>query len=749
LKPEVKHTLQVLLILLCCTRVHATDTDTLTATGKPLEGKLDEVVVISNQPRSGTMERIDVRTLKNLTGASSNFENILKILPGVHSSNELSSQYSVRGGSYDENLVYVNGVEIYRPMLTRTGQQEGLSFINPNMVSTVDFSTGGFGAEFGDKMSSVLNVAYRRPTSFGGSAEANLMGASVSCDFAVPEKNFGGVVGMRYKRSTYLLGTLDVKGEYDPSFSDLQAALYFEPTQKLSFSLLGSYALNRYRFTPTNRETSFGTLDNPTTFIMYYEGGEDDLTQNLLGALTAKYRLSDNVVLGFTGSVVSMLEQERYDILGEYWLKQTVADAEVNLNNSDIGVGASLDHARNEAVTNVYIAEHTGSWYHNSGTLKWGLKAMRYNVNDVANRWQRIDSAGYMMPHSEENLFTMNSAYSNTFTSAWQYSLFVQETYDIDIGSAHLLRLTPGCRITYVGLSGELLASPRLQAVFFPYGRKDLQFFAAAGAYHQPTFFKEMKNPEEQLNTSITAQRSWHLTLGTSTNFALYDVPFRITSEAYYKRLLNLVPYRQENIALLYDWRHRADGFIWGIDVRLSAELIRDAESWLSLSLMQAQQDVRGDFYRTADGETVQPGYFPMPNDQRFNISVLLQDHLPAMPQWRACLALNYGTGLPSLAPADDRYDMVFRMPPYQRVDLGLSYVLFNSTEGASLKKKFGGALQSFIITLEALNIFNNRNISSYLWVNTTQYAEQPAAMVAVPNFLTPFRLNLKLGITF
>ncbi|MDR0711406.1 MAG: TonB-dependent receptor plug domain-containing protein [Prevotellaceae bacterium] len=737
-----------LLLVLCCPNLYAAGENADTV--KHLEGKLDEVVVVSRDPRSGVMERIDVRTLANLAGASSNFENILKILPGVHSSNELSSQYSVRGGSYDENLVYVNGVEIYRPMLTRTGQQEGLSFINPNMVSTVDFSTGGFGAEFGDKMSSVLNVAYRRPTSFGGSAEANLMGASVSCDFALPQKNFGGVVGMRYKRSTYLLGTLDVKGEYDPSFSDLQAALYFDPAPNLSFSLLGSCAVNRYRFTPTNRETSFGTLDNPTTFIMYYEGGENDLTQNLLGALTAKYRLSDYVVLGFTGSVTTMLEQERYDILGEYWLTQTIASSSENFNSSDIGVGASLDHARNEAVTNVYVAEHNGSWYHSGGTLKWGLKAMRYSVNDAVNRWRRIDSAGYMMPHSEENLYAMNSAYANTYMDAWQYSLFVQETYDIGIGSDHLLRLTPGCRITYVALSEELLASPRLQAVFFPYGKKDFQFFAAAGAYHQPAFFKEMKNPEDMLlNTDITAQRSWHLTLGTSATFAVYDIPFRLTSEAYYKRLSNLVPYRQENIALMYDLRRRADGFIWGVDARLSAELVKGAESWLSLSIMKAQQDVHGDCYLTADGQLVQPGYFAMPNDQRLNLSILLQDHLPGMAQWRACLALNYGTGLPSLAPAADRYDMIFRMPPYQRVDLGLSYVLFDSTEGALLKKTFGGALQSGIITLEALNIFNTRNISSYLWVNTTQYAEQPAAMVAVPNFLTPFRLNLKLGITF
>jgi hypothetical protein len=738
----------LLLLLLCCPAPLAAGEGA--EAEEQIEGTLEEVVVTGREPRSGVVERIDAQALSRLAGASGSFENILKILPGVHSSNELSAQYSVRGGSYDENLVYVNGVEIYRPMLTRTGQQEGLSFINPNMTSAIDFSTGGFGAEFGDKMSSVLNVAYRQPTAFGGSAEANMLGASAACDFAFPEKKLGGVVGMRYKRATYLLGTLDVKGEYNPSFSDLQTAIYFAPVRNLTLNLLGSYALNRYRFTPVNRETTFGTLDNPTTFTMYYEGGEDDLTQNLLGALTAKYRVSDNVVLGFTGSAVAMLEQERYDILGEYWLKQSASGAAAADDNSaDIGVGSSFDHARTVAATSVYAAEHSGSWYHRRGALKWGVKALRYRVYDEVSRWQRVDSAGYMMPRSEGNLNVMSSAHADASVGAWQYSLFVQEAYGVGVGGGHLLRVTPGVRVTAVALNRELLISPRLQAVFYPYGRKNRQLFVAAGAYHQPAFFKEMKNPAMQLRTDLTAQRSWHLTLGASATFAWHDIPFRLTSEAYYKRLLDLIPYRQDNVALLYDWRHRADGFVWGVDARLSAALVSGAESWVSLSLMQAQQDVQGDAYRDGDGQTRYPGYFPMPNDQRLNLSILLQDHLPALPQWRACLSLCYGTGLPALAPADDRYDLTFRMPPYRRVDAGLSYVLFDKAQGAPLKELLGGALQSGAITLEVLNLFNARNVSSYLWVRTVQYAGQPSGMVAVPNYLTPFRLNLKLGITF
>jgi hypothetical protein len=746
LKHKINHTFTLLALLVCCVKLHA-ESQSVEENG--MEGKLEEVVVVGREPRAGVVERIDVQPISKLSGASGSFENILKVLPGVHSTNELSSQYSVRGGSYDENLVYVNGVEIYRPTLTRTGQQEGLSFINPNLVSTIDFSTGGFGAEFGDKMSSVLNVSYRRPTSFGGSAEGNLLGASAACDFALPNKKFGGVAGLRYKRSTYMLGTLDVKGEYDPSFSDIQAALYFEPTSALSFSLLGSYALNRYNFIPANRETTFGTLDNPINFTMYYEGNENDMTKNLLGALTARYRLSDNVVLGITGSASSMLEQERYDILGEYWLKQTVSDSEVSHDASDIGVGASLDHARTYTATKVYVAEHSGSWYHHNGALKWGLKLQHHRVNDEVNQWQRIDSAGYMMPRSEEMLSVMHGVYADTSMSAWQYSGFLQESYTLNLGGSHLLQIVPGLRFTYVSLSRELLISPRLQVVFYPNGEKSLQIFASTGAYHQPAFFKEMKNTEMQLNTAITAQRSWHFTLGASASFTRHSIPFRLTSEAYYKRLSNMVPYKQDNVALLYDSERRADGFAWGVDAKLSAELVRGAESWVSLSLMQARQDVRDDFYENSAGQTIYPGYFPMPNDQRINLSIMLQDQILSYSQWRACLVLNYGTGLPALTPIADRYDLTFRMPAYQRVDMGLSYVLFDSEERNAVRKKLGTLLKSCTFTVEALNLFNIRNVSSYLWVKTVQYAGQESGMMAVPNYLTPFRINAKVGITF
>ncbi len=704
-------------------------------------GELQEVQVVGIDQRRGVLERIDFRPASKLSGASGSFENILKVLPGVHSSNELSSQYSVRGGSFDENLVYVNGVEIYRPMLTRTGQQEGLSFINPQLVSSVEFSTGGFGAEFGDKMSSVLNVGYKNPNSFGGSVEASLMGASAAADFAGFGGKLGGAVGLRYKRATYLLGTLDTKGEYDPSFSDIQTVLNFDFSSRWSLNFLGSLGVNKYNFVPTNRQTSFGTLDNPQKFYVFFEGSEADRTENLLGAATLTFRPHEAVTMSLTGSAVSMMEMERYDILGEYWLNETVNDVEIRDDMSDVGIGATRDHARNYTATQVYVGEYRGSWFHKNGNLKWGVKLQHRYISDRVSQWQRVDSAGYMLRTTQFHLL-------DTSVSALEYSGFLQETYNVELSEGRSLRFIPGVRFSYSDLSKEFLISPRVQAIFYPSAKKDWQIYAATGAYYQPAFYKEMKNPDMSVNTEVKAQRSLHFTLGTSLLFKYGEMPCRFSSEIYYKRLNSLVPYKQDNVTLMYDWTHRANGYVVGVDAKLSAELIHGAESWISMSFMQATQDVVDDEYET-NGQMVYPGYFPMPNDQRFNVSVMLQDYVFNYPEWRAHLVLNYGTSLPFYAPMDDRYDMFFRMPSYLRADMGITYVLFDEEVRANWIKSLRNTLQSCAITLEALNLFNKTNTSSYQWVRTLSYGGQEASMVAVPNYLTPFRLNAKLSVTF
>ncbi|MDR2937785.1 MAG: TonB-dependent receptor plug domain-containing protein [Prevotellaceae bacterium] len=708
--------------------------------------EIDEVKVVAAERRRGVLERIDYIPAASLSGASSSFENVLKVLPGVQSSNELSSQYSVRGGSYDENLVYVNGVEIYRPMLTRTGQQEGLSFINPQLVSTVEFSTGGFGAEFGDKMSSVLNVGYKRPTSFGGSVEASLLGASAASNFTGFGGKLGGAVGLRYKRATYLLGTLDTKGEYNPSFADIQAVLTYDFSEKLSLNFLGSVGQNRYNFEPANRETSFGTLDMPQKFTMFYEGAEADRTENYLGALTLNFRPHSRLSMSFTASATSMTEVERYDILGEYWLNETVNDPSVSSDVSDVGVGASLDHARSYLATQVYVGEYRGSWYHGGGTLKWGLRARHHRVSDVVSQWQRIDSAGYMQ--------TADARYLDTAVAAQEFSGFLQEAYTFELSNGSSLRLLPGLRFTYSNLSKEFLISPRVQAIFFPHEKRDMQFYASVGSYAQPAFYKEMKslnapNSSILLNTEVAAQRSLHFTLGASIMFKYLDIPCKFTTEIYAKMLSNLLPYKQDNVALYYDFTHKAKGYVVGLDAKLSGELIKGSESWISLSLMKAAQDVQGDFYVNKNGETVYPGYFPMANDQRLNVSVMLQDKLFAYNAWRVYLVLNYGTSLPTLVPVKNRYDLVYRMPSYLRPDLGLTYVLFDDNVNKSRAKLLGNTLRSCALTLEVLNLFDVQNTSSYLWVRTIAYEGQGTSMVAVPNYLTPLRLNAKLAVTF
>ncbi|MGL5959274.1 MAG: TonB-dependent receptor plug domain-containing protein [Bacteroidales bacterium] len=707
---------------------------------------IEEVTIMNNDRRRGTSEFIDLRPLGGMPTTTGSFETILKVLPGVHSSNELSSQYSVRGGSFHENLVYVNGIEIYRPMLTRAGHQEGLSFINPAIVSTVEFSTGGFSAEFGDKMSSMLNVKYKRPTSFGGNVEGSLLGASASCNIVGFKQKLSGAVAMRYKQSTYLIGGLETKGEYAPSFSDIQTTLTFDVNQRLSFNFLGSYGQNVFLFSPESRETSFGTLNSPQRFIVHYQGQEKDVTQNAIAGLTAHYKLPENIQLNLSASVTTMAEKETYDIEGAYWLRQTEVNPLADARFSTLDIGSSQSHARNYLNTAMYTVEQSGRWNHNAGNFKWGIKAQHYRVVDWVSQWQRLDSTGHSVGAQNNNLI-INAQYLDTSINVTHYSAFAAETYNFEF-SQGVLRLISGLRFSYSTASREFLMMPRVQTVFLPKNYKGLQIYSAVGAYHQPVFYKEMKTAAMDFNSRLKAQKAWHFTIGSSLLFQYQNIPCRLSTEAYYKLLYNLIPYEQDNVDLLYNWQHRGKGYATGVDVRLSAELIHNAESWISLSLMKASQDIIGDSY-TQNGTTYYPEYFPMSNDQRFNISIMLQDKFLDFHQWLAHLTLNYGTSLPAFSPASNRNDQYFRMPSYFRTDIGFSYIVFDNKINNAIQRRLKGILERGVISVEALNLFNQKNISSYLWVRTAANNNQSRAMVAVPNYLTPFRLNVKLAITF
>jgi hypothetical protein len=515
--------------------------------------------------------------------------------------------------------------------------------------------------------------------------------------------------------------------------------LGYDFSGKFSLHFLGTYAFNRYELTPTNRRTTFGTMNNVTEFTMFYEGSELNSYQNALAALTARYRPNEGLLLDVTASVVGMLEKETYDILAEYFLSDTESGAK--WDSDDVDVGASRNHARNYTNTIVYNLAHNGSQMHKNGMLRWGAKVELYTVSDDVNQWQLIDSAGYIIPRNPNGSLDMSHAiYQENKVENSIYSAFLQETYSFYFAGSSQLRFTAGLRGSYSRLSQELLISPRLQAVFYPQTSKNLQLYAATGAYAQPAFFKEMKNAAAIVNTSVRAQKSWHIVAGTAAIFSYKNTPCKFSSELYYKKMWDLIPYSQDNVNIVYAGRNMANGYAVGIDFKLNAELVKGADSWVSFSLMQARQRIDGEGYASSD-------YLPVPNDQLFNLSFLLQDKVLDYPRWRACMVVNYGAPLPAFAPVSGRNDVYFRMPAYKRVDLGTSYVLHDKSQ-PELRSKTLHFLQSCTASVELLNLFDMTNVSSYLWVNTVTPTAQKE-LVAVPNYLTPFRVNVKLTATF
>ncbi|GHU94816.1 TonB-dependent receptor [Bacteroidia bacterium] len=693
---------------------------------------VDAVIVSHPQGRRYVLEVLDSKLLNSIAGTDHPFENVLKVLPGVQSGNELSAQYAVRGNSIDDNLVYVNGVEIFRPMLTRTGQQEGLSFINPQLVSSAEFSTGGFLSEFGDKMSSVLNVQYKRPTTNGGNVEGSLLGASASYHFYSPRTKLSGAVGLRYKRYDYLLGTLDTKGMYNPTFADIQSILHYDFSSRLSLHFLGSFALNRYDFAPVDRKTTFGTLTNPVTFMMYNEGGEHDTYSHLLGALTLRYTPHSALELDFTASGNRLNEQERLDILSEYWFTETSAKP----NSDNLDVGALREHARNYLDLQHWQLSHNGAWHNDWGNMKWGLQSQFYTVNDRIEKWQLLDSAGYIVPRSND--LTMNKFLNKHNTLFNQHHAgYVQQSFDVFFAASQQLRFTPSLRVTYSAANNECLVSPRFQAIWFPQSERQLQFYFSTGWYQQPPFYKEMRDSEAILHTHLTAQKAVHFVLGTHSLFSVQQIPCKFTAEVYYKHLYDLVPYMQDNVDIAYFPQHTARGRIYGLDVKLNFAMLQGVDSWVSLSLMKAQQNIAN------DGS----GWLPMPNDQRINLSAMVQDRAIMNSRLQAYLLGHYGSTLPVFVPNNSNNYAAYRqMPAYSRIDFGVRYVLFDET--ISLKKNtIFSFLKSCVFTIEVLNLFDQLNTSSYLWVPIAN--SNGTQMAAVPNYLTARRLNFKIAIGF
>lgn len=731
---------------------------------------LPYLIVEDKALRNTSLNRIDPRAASMIPSASAGIESLVKTMPGVVSNNELSSQYSVRGGNYDENLVYVNDIEIYRPFLVRSGQQEGLSFLNSDLVSSVLFSAGGFDAKYGDKMSSVLDIRYKRPQEFAGSASASLLGATAHVEGTSKSHRFTYLAGVRYKSNQYLLNSLETKGDYKPRYFDLQSLLTYSINKKVEVSVLGYAANNIYTLVPESRETNFGTLNDPMRLKIYFDGRESDSYSSLMGAATLNYKPSDKLNIKWIVSGYNSKENEAYDILGQYWIQllENKSDSIEVVENK--GIGSYLTHARNRLNINVFNIENRYSLSSGNSYTQWGIKYQHEIIDDHINEWILMDSAGFSTPYSpgipgmSGNLTDLD-LYYNLKTSADiisnRYTGFLQNSWNID-GDSTRLTLTTGIRFQYWDYNDQFLISPRATISYKPNWQRDILFRFSTGYYFQPPFYRELRNLEGQINPEIRAQKSIHFVLGSDLNFRAWDRPFKFISEVYYKMLRDLIPYEVDNVRIRYLGYNDSDGYAVGIDMKVNGEFVKGVESWASLSVMQTEEDLYDDYYYeyynqsgeqiisgvtadqvVADSVKVQPGYIPRPTDQRVTFGLFFQDYLPMNPTYKMNLGLYFGTGLTTGAPNTPLYRHVFRMPAYRRVDIGFAKQVIGNEAGAS-SRTFFRSLKSMWITAEILNLLQINNTISYMWVR-----DFDGNQYGVPNYLTSRQINLKVSVEF
>lgn len=720
------------------------------------------VVEVSGEGRYQSITRLDPVNVTHLPASSQDFNAILFTLPGVSSRNELSSTYSVRGGNFDENLVYVNGIEIYRPFLTRSGQQEGLSFINPDMVSSVVFSAGGFEAKYGDKLSSVLDVQYRQPRKFAGTATGSLLGSNLHLEGSSPNYRFTWTIGARYKTNRYLLGKTDTKAEYTPFFGDVQLYTTYDLTTNWQLDFLGNYASNKYQVVPQSRETDFGTFNQALRFKVYFDGQEVDRFVTTLGALSANYR-SDNqkTSLKFIGSAFNSTESEAFDIQGQYYIDQLETDfGKSNFGDvvGNMGVGTYINHARTNLDANVYSAEHRGTYsFANRKQVLWGAKYSHEEINDKLSEWKYVDSAGFSIPITNpQEIILQDIIKQKIGIRSDRVSGYVQTNLSKEFRDTSFMNLTVGVRANYWSLNKQALIGPRATFGYKPHWKRDFLFKFSTGYYYQPPFYRELRDNKGILNTDLKAQTSIHFVLASDYNFTAWNRPFKFIAEAYYKYLDNIVPYDIDNVRIRYSAKNSAKGYAQGIDLKVNGEFVRGLESWASVSLSQTQEDIKGDYYydyitatnaanvtTIVDSVRVEPGYIPRPTDQLVTFAIFFQDQIPKYPDFKVHLNLLYGSGIPFGPPGSPKYLHTNRMSPYRRVDIGFSYQPLK--EGREIKPGSPTrVLKSVWISFEVFNLLGINNTVSYLWVedvNNRQYA--------IPNYLTTRQVNLRLIVKF
>lgn len=706
-RPRGKQTMQVVL--------HSSD------------NALSEVTITGKRIETGQTQELSKEHLKSMPSTTGNaVEEMIQSQAGVSTHSELSSQYNVRGGSFDENSVYINNVEIFRPFLVRSGQQEGISVINPDMVEKIGFSTGGYEARYGDKMSSALNIEYRRPKRFEASATASMLGASAFVGMS--NKKFSWSNGLRYKTTKYLLGSMDTKGEYQPMFIDYQTYLTYSPNKRWDIKFLGNISDNHYNFTPEDRETNFGTMENVKAFKVYFDGQEKDVFRTFFGSLGITRKFNENTSLSFIASAFNTREQEKYDIQGQYWLTQTET-------SENLGVGTYFQHTRN------YLKAHV-----ESAKLLFKTKQKKHNIEAAFTyKWEHIeensveyemrDSSKYSIPHTGKDLYMIYSMRAKNTLTANRVEAYAQDTYRFTGSEGKTLyTLNYGLRLAYWSFTKETILSPRLSLGIIPAFNENITMRFATGLYYQAPFFKEIRDTTTtngityaSLNRKAKSQRSIHFIAGFDYRFKMNNRPFKFTAEAYYKALGNLVPYSVNNVKVVYYGDNMCSGHAAGLDLKLFGEFVPGTDSWVSLSLMNTSMKLNGKS-------------IPLPTDQRYAVNLFFTDYFPGTTRWKMSLKLALADGLPFSAPHRELESNVFRAPAYKRADVGLNYRIIDNSD----RHKKRNPIRNLWVGAECLNLFGINNVNSYYWIT-----DVTGQQYAVPNYLTGRQINVKLSVDF
>ncbi|WP_346881458.1 carboxypeptidase-like regulatory domain-containing protein [uncultured Algibacter sp.] len=713
-------------------------------------------VVVSGKRRKDIEGIITLNreTVKKIPGANAGVENLLLTLPGVSNNNELSTQYSVRGGNYDENLVYVNGIEVYRPFLVRSGQQEGLSFVNTDLVQNVDFSAGGFQAKYGDKLSSVLDITYKNPYKFEINADLSLLGGSLSIENVSKDSKFSGIIGARYRDNSLLVNAKETETNFRPSFADVQGFFTYKMSDKFHLSFLGNASLNTYNYEPQTRQTNFGTLSEPIALLVFYNGQERDRYQTLFGAFKGSYFVNDNLNLKLIASTYHTTEEEYFDIFAQYRLgavNSNIGDDNLGEVEFSEGIGSQLNHGRNDLDALITNIEHKGDFTIEENRIEWSVKYTNENIRDRLVEWEVIDSAGFSIrppgtiPRNEQPYepFTgpiepFQNVRATNKTQINRIQAYGQWSKRSTLGNSEVW-YNAGVRLHNWSVSGDGISSsnqtvisPRAQFAIKPNWNKDMLFRASAGLYYQPPFYRELRDRNGVIQPNVKAQKSIHFVLGNDYSFKMWDRPFKLTSEIYYKDLTDVNPYTLENVRIRYRANNSAKAYAYGLDMRLNGEFVPGTESWFSFGYLKTEENINN------------RGYISRPTDQRLKFAALFQDYVPNVPNLKMYLNLVYNTGLPGGSPSfADPYDFQSRLPDYKRADLGLQFVLVDAKKQfeSGWKKPF----KELSFGFEIFNIFDVQNSITNTWVRDVSTQRQ----IAIPNFLTPRVFNVRTTMKF